>query len=362
MAPNGHVARPLSLAAGGLGVVVGAGVLAAGVGLLPHLAEGLTSVSVIAVLLLVVGTVLLVALGRLGWRGHGWRGRLALVPATLVLVALGLLTVGQAVAATVVPRGAVGATPGDVGLAFVDARLRTSDGVDLAGWYVPSGNGAAVVLLHGAGSTRSDTLDHAKALSGLGYGVLLVDARGHGQSAGRAMDFGWWGDLDVRAAVDALSTRPDVTDGRIAVVGLSMGGEEAIGALAADPRIRAAVAEGATHRIAADRAWLADVHGARGWVQLQLDRLTYALADALTTAPQPAPLRDAVARAAPRPVLLVAAAERPDEQDAARFLAAVSPSTVQVWTAPGGHTGALAATPGEWSRRVGAFLADALAP
>jgi len=192
--------------------------------------------------------------------------------------------------------------------------------------------------------------------------VLLVDPRGHGQSAGRAMDFGWWGDLDVRAAVDALSRRSDVTGGRMAVVGLSMGGEEAVGALAADPRLRAAVAEGATHRVAADRAWLVDRHGVRGWVQLQLDRLTYALADVLSPAAPPAPLRDAVARAAPRPILLIAAAERPDEQDAARFMTAASPSTVRVWTAPGGHTGALAAAPGEWSRRVGAFLADALAP
>ena len=316
--------------------------------------------AVLAVVLVVAGLALLALLGRSVWRRHGWPSRVALVPAVVLLVGLSLLTLGQAVAATVVPRGPDGATPRDVGLGFVDLRLRTSDGVGLAAWYVPSTNGAAVVLLHGAGSTRSDVLDRAKVLAERGFGVLLVDARGHGDSEGRAMDFGWWGDLDVRAAVDALESRPGVTAGRIGVVGLSMGGEEAIGALGADSRVRAVVAEGATHRVAADREWLAQRHGARGWLQVQLDRVTYALADVLTPASPPEPLRASVARAAPRLVLLVAAAERPDEKEAADAVAAASAGSVTVWVAPGGHTGALTAAPEEWVRRVGGFLDAAL--
>src|SRR5206468_1520008 len=87
-------------------------------------------------------------------------------------------------------------------------------------------------------------------------GSATPDARGHGRSAGRAMDFGWYGDADVQGAVTFLGAQPDVRDGRIAAVGLSMGGEEAIGAAATDPRIRAVVAEGATGRVAADNDWL----------------------------------------------------------------------------------------------------------
>ena len=49
--------------------------------------------------------------------------------------------------------------------------------------------------------------------------------------------------LDVSAAVSYLGGRLDVRDGRIAVVGMSMGGEEAVAAIGADPRIRAIVAE-----------------------------------------------------------------------------------------------------------------------
>ena len=134
----------------------------------------------------------------------------------------------------------------------------------LSGWYVPSRNGAAVVLLHGAGSTRSAVLPHAVVLADDGFGVLLYDARGHGRSQGRAMDFGWYGDLDVAAAVDFVAGQAGVEPGRVAALGLSMGGEEALGAAASDPRIRAVVAEGATTRVAGDKAWLSDVHGRTG--------------------------------------------------------------------------------------------------
>lgn len=41
---------------------------------------------------------------------------------------------------------------------------RTAGGLKLAGWWIPSRNHAAVVLLHGSGSTREDVLEHAKVL------------------------------------------------------------------------------------------------------------------------------------------------------------------------------------------------------
>lgn len=45
-----------------------------------------------------------------------------------------------------------------------------------------------------------------------GYGALLVDTRGHGLSGGHVMDFGWWGDRDLAAAVSFLD--PQVAAGR----------------------------------------------------------------------------------------------------------------------------------------------------
>ena len=275
-----------------------------------------------------------------------------------------VLSLGIAVAATNVPPTALGeATPADRGLPFEEAAFSTSDGVTLSGWYVPSQNGAAVVLLHGSGSTRSAVLDQAAVLAGGGYGVLLPDARGHGGSGGRAMDFGWFGDADIAGALDYLAGRPDVDASRLAVVGMSMGGEEAIGAAAGDPRLQAVVAEGATGRTAADKAWLSDEYGFRGWVQEGVDHLTYWLADLMTSTGPPIGLHDAVVAMAPRPLLLITAASVPDEVLVAERLQAAAPDRVQVWEVPGAaHTGALAIAPEEWATRVLAFLDAVLLP
>ena len=97
------------------------------------------------------------------------------------------------------------ATPASYGLAYQDVAFRAGDGVGLSAWYLPARNGAAVVLLPGAGSTRTAVLGQAAVLARHGYGALLVDTRGHGRSGGHAMDFGWWGGRDIAAAVSYLA-------------------------------------------------------------------------------------------------------------------------------------------------------------
>lgn len=344
-----------------LGVVttaIGTGIAA------PHAAKvGWHAMTVSGGVVLAGGLVLLiVGAGQSLRNAGGWR-RLLLAPAMLVSAVVAAFALGQAVAATNVPRTEVGATtPGDVGLRYRDVEFRTADGVTLSGWYVPSTNAAAVVLLHGAGSTRSNVLDHAVVLARHGYGMLLLDARGHGRSGGRAMDFGWYGDEDTAAAVAFLHDQPDVDADRIAAVGLSMGGEEAIGAAASNPLIRAVVAEGATNRVTGDKAWLSDGFGVRGTIQEGIDWLLYNTADLLTAADQPMTLHDAVAAAAPRPVLLITAGAVDDERRAAAHIQRGSPATVSVWIVPGaGHTGGLATDPDEWEHRVINFLDSALA-
>ena len=348
----------LAIAVGSIAVPVGVGVG------IPHLAKvGIQPLTIAGLVSLVGGLVLVGAGGVLLVRAtRSWR-RLLVVPGLLCAVFMVVWSFGQAVAVTNVPRTSVGATtPGDRGLRYEDAEFETADGVTLSGWYVPSTNGAAVVLLHGAGSTRSGVLDHAVVLAKHGYGVLLFDARGHGRSGGRAMDFGWYGDEDIAAAVSFLQVQPDVDDGRIAAVGMSMGGEQAIGAAGSDSRIRAVVAEGATNRVTGDKAWLSDEFGWRGAVQEGIEWLTYNAADLLTAADQPITIRDAVAEAAPRPVLLIAGGAVASEAEAGSYIQAGAPETVELWVVPDTeHTAALDTNPEEWEQRVTTFLDDALA-
>ena len=204
-------------------------------------------------------------------------------------------------------------------------------------------------------------LDEAAVLAGHGFGVLLVDARGHGDSEGRAMDFGWHGDADIAAATRFLANRPEIDRQRIGVVGMSMGGEEALGASATNELLRAVVAEGATARSARDEAWLSDQYGFRGLVQEQLERIQDWVTDPLTSASIPTSGRAAVEASGDTRYLLITAGDVADEAHAAAYVAAAAPDRVETWAVPdAGHTEGLQTAPEEWEARVVAFLSDTL--
>ena len=350
------------LARGGLALFLGTVGAAAGgaVGLRFLTKAGLTVPTVAGLLAMLAGLGLLATAGMMLFRHARRWWKLLAVPVAAAVLLLGHIIVPAVVATNVPPIALGAATPAQRGLPYSDVTIRTGDDVRLSGWYVPARNRSAVVLLHGSGSTRTETLGQAAVLARHGYGVLLLDARGHGDSGGRGMDFGWYGDADIAAAVTYLQQRPDVDPRRVGAVGLSMGGEEAVGAAASDPRIRAVVAEGVEARTAADKsAWLPG--GVAGTLQRGADAVSYWLTDLLTGAGPPISLRAAAAAAAPRPILLIAAGNSPDEARAAAAIRAAAPATVAVWVVPGaGHTGGLAARPAQWAARVTDFLEHAL--
>lgn len=71
-----------------------------------------------------------------------------------------------------------------------------------------------------------------------GYGVLLFDQTGDGESVGDRNAFGWDGEKDVMAAVAYLKRQPDVDPGRFGGIGLSVGGELLLQAAAHTPDLR----------------------------------------------------------------------------------------------------------------------------
>ena len=106
----------------------------------------------------------------------------------------------------------------------------------------------AVVLTAGAGPLDRDALTAgipilgqlASALADAGFIVLRYDKRGVGQSGGRT-EIASLGDFsdDQRAAVKFLTSRKDVDDKRIAVVGYSEGGLVSLLSAAKEKRIAA---------------------------------------------------------------------------------------------------------------------------
>jgi uncharacterized protein len=357
----------VALAVRGRGVGRAVGMVVAGllgttsgaaVGVMHTIATGGSVAAVLGLAALAAGAALLVGgaitLVRLlpGW----WR--LLAVPVVLVLVQFVLLTLPMALYATHVSVEPFAASP-PVGTTRVE--VTTADGVELAAWYTPSTNGAAVVLRHGSGSnsSKASTATHAAVLAGHGYGVLAMDARGHGESGGRPMDWGWYGDADIAAGLAWLAARPEVDAGRLGGVGLSMGAEELLGAAGSDERLRAVIGEGVTGRSAADR----DLLGHSGFVDV-VDRLTagitFGAADLMSRAAVPTPLARAVAE--PHGRVMLVTGEDPQEATVARALRQqAAPGAVTVWELPDTpHTGALDRHADEWESRVIGFLDDAL--
>jgi dienelactone hydrolase len=112
-------------------------------------------------------------------------------------------------------------------------------GVKLAGWYAPSRNGAAIVLLHGHGGNRQSVASRAVELARAGYGVLLFDLRAHGVSGGRRFACGEEAINDVLAAVRFLGRQTNVGPGRVGIMGVSAGGALALQAAARLATVRA---------------------------------------------------------------------------------------------------------------------------
>jgi dipeptidyl aminopeptidase/acylaminoacyl peptidase len=193
---------------------------------------------------------------------------------------------------------------------FETVTFQAADGVPIAGWYSPpspelSGEGAhCVILCHGLGTNRTELQDIALELRRRGYGVLLFDFRGHGESGGSCTTVGLREVNDILGAVEFLCMRPEVDLDRIGILGVSMGGAAAIMAAAICPTLRWVVADCpfATLEQALQTAFEAFVR-APGWL---FARPVIAFAQLFTGAhvTDVKPV-ECIGAIAPRPVLLI---------------------------------------------------------
>ena len=141
------------------------------------------------------------------------------------------------------------ASPADFGIDFETVRLSVDDStISLAAWWMPAEAPRAIaLLLHDGGSNRSfvwtEGLQLARALTQHGFHVLAPDLRGHGDSERGSEGPPVGGNLapDISAWIDFALARA----GRLPIVvhGFGLGGQVAIYAGAADPRIAAVVAD-----------------------------------------------------------------------------------------------------------------------
>jgi uncharacterized protein len=300
------------------------------------------------------GIVLIGLAAVIPWQSRGtgsWRSRAVAVPAGLLvsLIVIGPMAMG--VSGTHKWREPVGEPPS---AAYQDVRFEASDGLELAGWYRPSQNGAAVVVVHGGSSDRKGSRNHASMLARHGYGVLLYDARGRGESEGSENNYGGdWG-KDIAGALDFLKARDDVDPRRIGAVGISTGADALIDVAPERPDVAALVADGAAagsfedwHRLRGD-----EVGVAPGWVMFTTIRV-------LSGDPPTRPLEDQV-RKIESPTLLISAGTDV-ERDFNVLYDEAADGPVEHWNLPGAdHTRAIHQHRAEYERRVAEFLDAAL--
>ncbi len=239
--------------------------------------------------------------------------------------------------------------PSDLPFAVEDVRFTGGDNLTLRGWLAQPRNGVVIILLHGYYGNRLSMRFQAEGLVAAGYGVLMLDSRGSGESDGSIRSYGWADVPDVQAAVDLLKAR----DYQVGVLGCSIGGQIALRSAASDKDIEAVVADGPS--VAAHNDMLPIGSNWDGF------RFVYNAAilkwvEIFSGVSMPEPVVDVIDQIALRPLLLIAGAngtELPQIQEYARRAG----STAELWAVPGAHhCDGPQVAPEEYTRRMLAFF------
>jgi hypothetical protein len=242
-----------------------------------------------------------------------------------------------------------------LGAAFEEVTFRSSDGLRLEGWFVPSKNGATVISFPGRrGSQRP-----ARLLVQHGYGVLLFDRRGEGESQGDPNALGWRGTRDLEGAIAYLESRPDVDPDRIGGVGLSVGGEMMLQAAAEGDDFQAIVSEGAGVRTVREAVHIPSL--GEKIVGTAFFSIT-TLGEMIFASDLPPPDLADLSGEITEPLLVIYSDPGSGGETVSRRYYEAARGPKELWAAPGGHTGAIEAAPEEYERRVIEFLDRSLRP
>ncbi len=309
----------------------------------------------VATILMALDTGACASLGA-GGAGSGFSpgaGQVVGVAGAAVVAIYTVLPLAAGVAAVWPAHRAVGSPPPG----FRDVTLETADGLMLSAWQAASENGAVILLLHGAGDSRTAVRDHAMLLKSHGFGVLALDLRGHGRSEGRANRLGWDGTRDVRAAVDYLVAEESGV--RIGGMGLSMGGEVLLGASSTCPEMKAVVAEGATFRSAAEMRSLPRNRPVFRWLTVKMRDTVVGI---LSGASPPPSLLGTMLQAPSTRFLLVAGGKEESEIAFNRYFHSELGERAQLWVVDEAEhvQGLKVAGPAYETRIIGFFTAALL--
>jgi pimeloyl-ACP methyl ester carboxylesterase len=126
-------------------------------------------------------------------------------------------------------------SPGDLGLKFEEVSFNVRDEmtaqiIRIAGWWIPNANadGRTVILLHGYADAKVGAIAWAPAWHKLGWNILAIDLRAHGESGGLYCTGGHFERADVSQLIDQLRARRPAETQRLAIFGVSFGAAVAV--------------------------------------------------------------------------------------------------------------------------------------
>jgi alpha-beta hydrolase superfamily lysophospholipase len=126
-------------------------------------------------------------------------------------------------------------SPEDLGLAYesIDFQVRdsaTGAMIRIAGWWMPTlGARKTVLILHGYCDAKVGGIAWAPVWASLGFNVLAIDLRAHGESGGKHSTAGYFERDDADQVVDQIrQLKPEATSNLI-LFGVSLGATVAAG-------------------------------------------------------------------------------------------------------------------------------------
>jgi len=242
----------------------------------------------------------------------------------------------------------------DLGVPVERVEFSSTEGLQLTGWYAHTRNGA-VVLIHPGRSG----IDHARMLARHGYGVLLMNRRGEGDSEGDTNLFGWADTKDIAGAAAYVRSKSGIAPDAIGGLGLSVGGEVMLEHAARSNDLAAVVAEGIGSRSIKESL---ELSGAIRLAELTTAPLMTSGLVVFADQAVPPNLIDATRGLAPARAFIVWGENgQPAEKVLSPTYVDAADGAALAWEVPHArHTRGIDAAPKEYERRVIAFFDSTL--
>lgn len=126
-------------------------------------------------------------------------------------------------------------SPGDVGLLFETVWFQVRDErsgskISIAGWWIPcaSAEGRCVILLHGYADAKVGAIAWAPLWHELGFNILAIDLRTHGESQGTYSSGGYWERHDISQVINEIRAQRPAETQKLVLFGASLGATVAL--------------------------------------------------------------------------------------------------------------------------------------